>query len=160
MKLAVGFLAFALSAAVAHASDFARDPADLGSEINKQFSARTMDSRVTEPRCKEGPHLKSCAYKLGSIEIVSQGKPSTRTTSKISVSLADSGSEDIANFMIAAVILIQTHSPSMNANDASHLVSALTKGAAAEGKANKIVGDVYYSVMRYGSQFDFFVMPE
>lgn len=160
MKLAIGLFGLALSAAAAHAGDFARDPADLGTEINKRFAARNMDSRLTEPRCKEGPHLKSCVFKLGSIEIVSQGKPSTRTTSKISASLVDSGSDAIANYMIAVVILIQTHSPSMSSNDASDLVSALTKGAAADGKASKIVGDVYYSAMRYGSQFDFFVMPE
>ncbi len=152
--------ALIITATSALAGPLDRDPSELGVVLNAHFSARDMATRVAVPRCKEGAHLKSCSYKIGSIEVVSQGKPSSNKTSKITASLFGSDHDTVALFMIAAVSLVQIHSPVLGSAEASSMIASLTRAAVDEGKGSKIVDGVYYSAMRSGSQIDFFVMPE
>lgn len=152
--------ALLFSATGALAGPFDRDPSELGAVLNAHFSARDMATRATAPSCKEGVHLKSCTYRIGSIEILSQGKPSSSRTSKITASLFESSHDSVALFMIAALSLVQTHSPTLGSTEASSMIASLTSTAVDQGKGSKIVDGVYYSAMRYGSQIDFFIMPE
>ena len=160
MNFRYAFAALAFLAAPAMAGPFDQDPYNIGKNANEWFASRTMTARFSDPKCREGAHLKSCLFTLGTIEIVSQGKPGSTATSKISVQLNSQSRDDAAQFMIASIAIMALQSPNVSQEAASNEFAQLMKGAAAEGKQSKILDGTYFSIMKIGSEFVFTAMPE